>query len=392
MTRSPRLPVVAAALLVVAAIALPAAGAAANPQAATALLVLDGQTTSGFAESSMDVSTALMVGHEQGAVTIDRYAFDERFAATESDDARRDLLFQATTQFNRRSMTIRDEAQALRTSYRNGTIETDTFVRELLLIGAESAELRSNLDRLDALADQVPGLSYQGRIGRLDASLIGRNGPVRERALSSVRGTTDPTRVYVSASTQGEVLSMLEDGRYVREAYREDMHPPDGTDGIGLDQAASRIARLYPEAYNSSIQRGINGLGGGVYRITITLQQGTLTAFLDGSTESVFFEVQEQGLATLPATERVIRMDNGTRLQIDRAVRGGPLRIETLDNETGTPLPATVVLDDHQLQTGEDGVLWTIMPPTERLTITAIRPDGNVTVTVRPLPPQPVNR
>ena len=392
MTRSPRLPVVAAALLVVAAVALPATGAVTETQSATALLVLDGQTASGFAETSMDVSTALSVGHERGAITIDRYAFDERFAAAESDDERRDLLFQATTRFNRRSMTIREEAQALRTSYRNGSIGTDAFVRDLLLIGAESAELRTNLERLDALADQVSGLSYQGRIGRLDASLIGRNGPVRERTLASVRGTADPIRVYVSASAQGEVLAMLEDDRYVREAYREDMHPPDSADGISLDQAASRIAELYPEAYNSSIQRGINGLGGGVYRITITLQQGTLTAYLDGATESVFFEVQEHGLATMPATERVIRVANGTRLQIDRAVRGGPLRIETLDNETATPVPTTLLVGDQRFQTGEDGVLWMLMPPTERLTITAIRPDGNVTLTVRPLPPQPVNQ
>lgn len=393
MTWSPRsAPVLVALLLVVAAIAIPAAAAPDDPSAATALLTLDGQTADGFHQPSMDVATALAIGHERGSVRIDRYAFDERFAAVTTDDDRRNLLFEETTRLNRRITALRAETQTLRLSYRNGSIDIDAYVHGLVRLGTESTQLRSRLDRLDALSDQVPGLSYQGRIGRLDAALMGLDGPVRERARAAVRGGTDPFRLYASASADGWVLSMLEDGRYVREAYRADMSAPDATDGIGLDQAASRIAELYPEAYNTSIQRGINGLGGGVYRITITLQQGTLIAYLDGSTESVFFEVQEHGLATLPVTERVIRIENGTRLHVDRVVRGGPLRVETVDNETEAPVPSTILVGDRRLETGEDGVAWTLMPPSERVTVTAIRPNGTATVTVRPLPPQPVNQ
>lgn len=393
MPWSPRAVVAVAALLVVAAITLPvAATPTGEPRAATALLVLEGETASGFSEASMDVATALAVEHETAAVKIDRYAFEERFAAAQSDEDRRNRLFEATTRFNRRITALRSEHRQLRLAYRNGSIETDTFVLELARIGAESAALRSTLDRLNSLADRVPGLSYKGRIGRLDAALVGVDGPVRERARAAISGSGDPLRLHVSASAEGTVMATLDNGRYLRSAYRADMHPPDTTDGITLDEAASRIAQLYPEAYNTSIQRGINGLGGGVYRITITLQQGTLTAYLDGSTELVFFEIQDQNLRTLTPTERVSRIQNETRLHVHRAVRGGPLRIETVDNRTGAAVPSTVVVGDRRLRTGDDGVVWTLMPPRERVTITAVRPTGNVSITVRPLPPQPVNQ
>lgn len=392
MTRSARPVAVVVALLIVAVIALPTAAAPGDgPRAAMAQLTLDGQSADGFSEPAMDVSTALTVGHHAGTITVDRYAFDERFSAAGSDERKRQLLLDATTRFDRRITALQTESRTLRRSFRNGTIGPDAFVREQVKIGAESARLRASLQRLDTLANQVTGLSYQGRIGRLDAALVGLQGPVRSRALASMRGSADPTRLYVSATADGVVLAMIENDRYVREAYRADKHPPGAADGISLDQAASRIAQLYPDAYNSSIQRGINGLGGGVYRITITLQQGTLTAYLDGSTEAVFFEIQERRLTTIPATERVIRIENGTRLLVDRTVQGGPLRLETVDNETGAPVPSTLRLGDQELQTGEDGVVWTLMPPTERLSITAVRPDGTVSVSIRPLPPEPVN-
>ncbi|MDZ7702342.1 MAG: hypothetical protein U5J98_09935 [Halobacteriales archaeon] len=358
-----------------------------------AVLTLGDDTRAGFDTASMDVATAVAVQREAAEARIDRYALEAELDQLSSTDARKARLFEAATEVEITIAGLRDDDRQLRAAYAAREIEVGTFVRGMARLDARAGELRSTLDVIQREADEVPEFSLRGRVRLLDASLIGFEGPVRERALEALRGESPATRVYVQASADGAVLATIEDGRYVREAYRADHRDIDTVRSISLNQAAQRTSELYPVAYNStvSIRTGINGLSGGLFRIDIELQEGLVTAYLDGATSDVFFEVQERRLDLLGPRPGVVARANGTQLLVNRSYPGGPLEVAVTANATGEPRSTTVFVDGHPVETGADGTAWTLTPSKVSFEVTAVGPEGNVTVSVRPFAPARVD-
>lgn len=382
-------------LLLVLALPLGVAGAPANDPATApedapdiAVLTLNETERTGFVTTGVDVGTALAAQHEIGAARLDRYAFDERFQNTTDPEARQTLLFERATAIEIQIVGLRDDERALRTAYAARNLDTAGYVRELARIRLRVAEHRASLDRIQEHANEMPQFSVGRRVRLLDASLYGFEGPVRNKAMEAIRGEAPPSRFYVSVSRNGLVLSAVTEGRYVREAYRDDHRDREAIGGMGLNDAAERSETLYPEAYNTStsIRTGIVGLPGGLYRLDLELRQGVITAYLDGATRNVFFEVQERRLDRLEERPVAVAADNDTRLTVNRTYPGGPLRIAVADNVTGEPRPTTVLVDGDRLETAPDGVLWTLGPGVP-FDVTALGPAGNVTVSVRPLQP-----
>lgn len=392
----------AALLALLLALSLPMGAAAAptGPGAATpdlhevAVLTLNGSPNAGFATASVDVSTAMAVQRAAADSRLDRYALAERLESSASAEAEAARLSRATTEAEGRITTLRDDARSLRSAYAEGTIDAETYLRRLARLNARAAELRTTLDRLQAHADELPGFSLNGRAQLLESKLIGYGGPVRERALGAATGAAPPTRVSVIGSSNGVALAMLDGNRYVREAYRVDQRTPDSVSSFDLAEAASRAFELYPVAYNQSQQPGfgtnIDGsVGGNLYRVRLTIPTGSIEAYLDDGTRNVFFEVQQRRVDLLEARPSVTAAANGSRLTVNRAYAGGPLEVSVVDEASGEPLEATVVVAGHAVETGPDGTAWTLTPA-NRFEVTAVGPGGNVTVTVRPLVPTSV--
>lgn len=365
--------------------------AAAPSLSDVAILTLNDSARTSFATPSLDVATAMAVQHDAAASRLDRYALAERFRQTESTEARKALLFEAATAVEIRIASLREEERALRAAYAAREVDTGTFVRRLARIHARTAQLRTSLTRIQDHADEIPQFSLRRRVSLLDAALFGFEGPVRNRTLAALRGAAPPVRMYVSASERGAVISTVEDGRFVREAYRADNRDTETVGGMSLNEADQRTAELYPVAYNTTnnIRKGIAGLSGGLYRIDIELLEGHVTAYLDGATRNVFFEVQERRLDLLGGRPSVSVAANGTRLVVNRSYAGGPLHLRVVDNETGVPLQTTVVVGGHSVETGSAGTAWTLAPA-GRVRVIAVGARGNVSVTVRPLAPTPV--
>lgn len=386
------------ALLLILALPMGAAGVPASEPAATAtsledvaILTLNGSSRSSFATESMDVATAIAVQHDAATARLDRYALAERFANTDSTEARKTLLFESATAVEIRVASLRDDERSLRAAYMARDIDTETFVQRLARLHARVSGLRAALAGVQAHADEIPEFSIRGRVRLLDAALFGFEGPVRARALVAMRGEAQPTRLFVTVSETGVVLSTIEDGRFVREAYRADHRDTEAVSGMSVNEAAALAEQLYPVAYNAttSIRTGIIGLSGGLYRLDIELRQGVVTSYLDGATRSIFFEVQERRLDLLDPRPAAIGVENDTRLVVNRSYAGGPLRVTVTAAETGEPLPSTIVVKGSRFVTGSDGSLWTLAPAAP-FEVTAIGPRGNVTVSVRPLEPTPV--
>lgn len=392
----------AAALALLLALALPMGVTAAptdgSPEAPSvhdvATLTLNGSVRAGFATTSLDVSTAMTVQREATASRLDRYALDRRLETTASTDARRELVVEAASTLEGRIDALRADERQLRAAFAAGEIDADTLLRRQARIQARTGELRTTLGRLQDHAAAIPQFSLNGRIQLLSSKLIGYGGPVRERALATATGSAPATRVAVAASADGVVLSMLDGNRYVREAYRADQRTPNRVSRFTLDAAASRAFELYPLAYNRSQDLGfgqnIDGdLGGNLYLVSFSMPAGTIDAYLDDGTRNVFYEIQERRVDLLGSRPAVEGTANGTRLTVNRTYRGGPLQITVVDNATGAPRQAPVLVAGHPVQTGPDGTAWTLAP-SGVYQVTAVGPDGNVTVTVRPLAATPV--
>jgi len=392
---------VPAALLVVCLLAATATGTAAPPpQAQTGQLDDDGRTAdlemlgldatsrSDVTTPGVDVSTAMAIQRDAASSEIDRRALGIAFERTEEEQARRELLFEAATDVEIAISELRTDTREIRSNYVNGTVRTETYVQRRAVADARTGQLRTDLELIQQYADRVPQLSMRSRLDALQVALIGADGPVGERAAATIAGESSPFSVYVDVSSDGRVLSMVSEDRYVREAYRSDLWTPDTNTGITFDEAVARTNELYPVAFNSSrnIGRGVGEHGAGTYEITMEVREGDIVTYLDGDTRNVFFETQHFSLASIEPGPSATATDNGTRLVVNRSADGGPLRVEVLDNATRAPVDVTTVVGDTRYRTGADGVVWAIDPagPTD---VVAVGEAGNVSVTVHPLTP-----
>jgi hypothetical protein len=383
-------------LLLVLGLPLGVAGAptdgqadAASDRGDVAILTLNDTSRASVTTTSVDVGTSLAVRHDAGAARLDRYALAERFISTEGAAARQRFLSESLTVVNRRISSLRAEERSLRTAYANREIDAETYLRQLALIHARVDELRATIEAIRARTDQIPQFSMDGRIRLVEAALFGLEGPVRQQTLTALEGTRPPTRIYVEVGASGVVLSTIDDGRFVRETYRADHFDAETVGRTSFSEAVEITERLYaPYAYNQSLtdRNELVGRGGGIYLFTMGFREGLVSAYIDGSTADVFFEVQERHLDLLPDRPTAAGSANGTRLVVHRTYPGGPLQVTVADNETEAPRATTVYVDGRRLETGSEGTLWTFGPgvPFE---VTAVGPRGNVTVSVRPLAP-----
>jgi hypothetical protein len=388
-------------LLVVLALPLGVAGSPAHAEPAAtdlaslddiAILTIGEDARADFVHPGLDIASATALQRESAAARLDRYALQTEFERLSSTEARQALLFEAATAVEIRITSLRNQERALRTDYVNRELDSEAFVRRLARIHARVALLRATLQTIGASSEEIPQFSIRSRLRLLDATLFGFEGPVRDRALATYRGEAPPPRLFVQASDRGAVLAAIEEDRYVREAYRADHRDPDSVSGISLSEAAERTSELYPRAYNASvsIRTGISGLSGGLFRIDIELREGSIRAFLDGTTGEVFFEIQERQLDLIGSRPTAVGTANGTQLSVARSYPGGPLEIAVTDNETGEPVRAEVLVGESTFETGSDGVVWTLAPASVTVDVRAVRPSGNVTITVRPFTPPTV--
>lgn len=370
--------------------------AAASPSAASAdpataqidLLTLDGEPRSDHVTPSLDVGSALATQHIETEARIDRYALEARFEARAPDD-RSSLLLGAVLDANSRTDAIREREATLRAAYRNRSISAPTFLRGLAQVHAEAMAVQATLETVSELADRTEGFSIRQRLAAVENSVVEFQGPVRSRALAATTGEAAPTRLYVSAGPNGVVLSMLQESRYLRSAYRTDRRS--GEPEAIPPSEFGELVQVYPNAYDESFRQRLDSSGDGIYTIRYFYQDGFLDVYVHGGDRSVFYEIRDRRRNAILRAETASATANGTRLVANRTYPGGPLRLATTNASSGAPIATTVIVDGYRLETGDDGVVYTLMPDSPRVSVTAVGPQGNVTTSVRPLDLESLN-
>lgn len=347
------------------------------PENTSAMLTLgeDADETRAFARPTLDVGTALAVQKDAMDSELSIRSLDAQFEGAETRGDRRDLLLKYATYIDTRRSELAAREKTARESFRNGSISGEVYVQKLVLIQARAQNLQQEIDRVRDYESEVSEFSLIGLLGPFEKQLLSYRGPVVDRATGSSFGTASPIRVYVSAAENGIVLSMIEDGSYVREAFREDLRNLDDEGQLTQEQAKRIVERTYPWATNNSFGSSWRGFNPEGYHYRETeYEHGLIISYIDVSGEAVFKEHQTKYLTpsaasrndrelTMPRGPGVTANESGLLLTVNRSYPGGPMYVALQDNETGEFVEGTVAIDGETVgQTSADGGLWTLSP------------------------------
>ncbi|PSQ27696.1 hypothetical protein BRD03_05595 [Halobacteriales archaeon QS_9_68_17] len=353
----------------------------------TARLSLSDAAT-GRAVLSHNLAQSLSTADERMRTNFRVRTFEAELSATDSAQARASVADETLTDIGERTAALkRTEREAVR-SFANGSITETRLLRTLAQVDASAELLDDAVGEHRRLSATITGYSAADRRQAIAVELAMLRTPVRGELRESFGGSGDGSLrlTQVSASQRGIVIETVGDGNYYREAVRFDDQDDNATDTFDGD-AASVLG--YAEdfyGWASENKRGevrLAGIYDGRWRVSIPHQQGSLTTYIDGSTRSVFREVQTLRIDRLPDSNTVRASGDEINVTINQTPHGGPVQVRATD-DAGRPIPADVAINDEPVgRTGNDGTLWTLEPRSYYL-VTVSTGSETVNTTVRP--------
>ncbi|MBP1922350.1 hypothetical protein J2751_001358 [Halorubrum alkaliphilum] len=290
----------------------------------------------------------------------------QRIESAETNAERQRRILAAINEVEQDEVSLDSRQTAAIDAHASGDLTDRELLDELVRIAAVATEFDARLDVLDELSEETEGFSAPSRLDELQVQLQVYEGPVRDRAVRTVRGDADDTEIRVESGPNAVVLATIEDGEYVRESFRRDRWDRGG--GTLSSEAAIDIASAsYPE---TAALREPDAFGAGsVQRITVPHEFGTLRAFVSGGSERVFVEHQWMDLDGFPDTETGSLTEDGFDVTVNRSYSGGPVTVTVNDAESGDPVSGVTVTksvgggdSDSIGTTDENGVVRTLSP------------------------------
>ncbi|WP_396610868.1 hypothetical protein ACH9L7_11640 [Haloferax sp. S1W] len=342
----------------------------------------------------VDLGPSLDFAGLRAGTQIQTLSSIERIRSASDDGVRQQLILGEINQIEQRAIALQSAQRNAIEAYNSGGISARELLVELARIDAEARELNERRIELREISAQTPDFSVDpGRLAALERELDTFTGPVREQAVSVLTGAETPTRFFVRTSEDGLVLSVITDDTYIREAYRSDLRNRDES-GVTPTEALDKVAENYPYVWDSrATQNGADVVGAGnSYLVRVNHDRGQLFAYVDSGSAKVFKEAQIRPLDTISNGTMATEVKDGLNLSVNRTYPGGPLRIQLTETETGDPVDANVTIGleasrESSLlgRTGADGTIWTVSPGS-RFTITVIKGNAAVVLTVSPTP------
>ncbi|MFC7041773.1 DUF7094 domain-containing protein [Halonotius sp. GCM10025705] len=239
-----------------------------------------------------------------------------------------------------------------------------------MLIGQTADRLRDRVDVIDARIEATAGddqRALSDRLTTIDYELRMLDGPVRAYAADVFSGERPAGRVSIQAGTENFELTAIDDGAYLREAYRFDNRATGGQ--ITAATAEDIVAEQYPWFWERR-SGGTWSIGGpgSLSLVSIEIDEGSLQAFIDGTTEERFVEHQRIGLDEVVPVTRTTKRQDGLAVTVDRTYVGGPLDVRVVDADTGQPVAADVSIGQNGQEsvfvgsTSDGGDVWTLTP------------------------------
>jgi len=357
-------------------------------QNTTSVLLLTGEPTSGYAQSTMDLAPAVSATHGAVGIQLRERIVRERLRDASTVDRRRQVLRQETERLAAEVEALeRTERQAL-AQYERGDISVSDLLRTLAAVDAEARQAEQLVALLQDEVSQVQFLSAtETRLQSLQVELATLRGPVREHARAVFRGEAAPTRIHVSVAGEAVALATIRGNTYIREANDPSNIDSTTADGFATEnEVIDRIGALYPWAWtgDTSSVRTYTNFENGFYRINVDHTHGQLTSYLDGSTQNVFSEIQYKSLSRMPTGQPTAAEANGTTLRVNQSFGGGPVQVVAQETATGAPVDGTVYVDGERVGRTSGGQRW-LVGPTSQYEVTLETDAGNVTATAQPV-------
>ena len=323
-------------------------------------------------DANLGTALDLSVGEVDAALRTETTL--QRIESAEDSAERQRRILAAINEVEQDEVSLDSRQTAAMNAHANGELTDRELLDELVRVAAVAAEYDHRLDLLDEVAEETDGFSSPGRLDELQVQLQVYEGPVRERALETVRGDTPGAQIHVESSQQAVVLATVDGDEYVREAFRRDRWDRGGGT-LSSEAAIDAAIASYPE---TTALREPDAFGAGsVQRITVPHEFGTLRSFVSGGTEQVFVEHQRIGLDRFPDADTVSTTEDGFNVTVDRSYPGGPVTVTVRDAETGDPvsdITVTKSVDGGDSETigatNADGVVRALSPAeTYRITV-----------------------
>jgi hypothetical protein len=357
-------------------------------QNTTSVLLLTGETTSGYASPTVEITPVVDAAHGVGEIELRERIVERRLREASTVDERRQVLRQETEQVTERVAELQQREQRALSRYERGEISAEELLQVLATVDTEARRANDLVSRLQDEAAQVPFLSATSdALQSRQIELATLYGPVREHAGQVLRGNAPATRVHVSVSGEAVALATIRGDTYVREATVPGNLDTETTDQFESEnQVINRIGALYPWAWTSetSSVRTYTNFENGFYRINVDHTHGRLTSYVDGGTKNVFREIQYKSVERMPTGQQTAVRTNGTVLRVNQSFAGGPIEVRTLDAATTEPREGVVYLDGTRVGQTVNGREW-LVGPAGQYEVTVATDRGNVTVTARAL-------
>jgi len=265
---------------------------------------------------------------------------------------------------------LRQQEAAAVESFAIGDREPKAVLKELVLIGQTADRLRDRVDVIDARLDAADGNGQRelaDRLTAIDYELRMLDGPVRSYAATVFSGEQPAGRVSIQAGPENFELTAINDGAYLREAYRFDNRATGGQ--ITAATAEEIVAEQYPWFWErrSSGTWSIGGPGS-LSLVSIQIDDGSLGTFIDGTTEQRFVEHQQIALDEIVPVTQTTKRQDGLVVTVDRTYVGGPLDVRVVDADSGQPVAADVSIGQNGQEsvfigsTSDGGSVWTLTP------------------------------
>ncbi|SFF81775.1 hypothetical protein SAMN04488063_0407 [Halopelagius inordinatus] len=342
---------------------------------------------------TVDLGPSLAFESNATAARMETLRRVERIESTSDADRRQQLLLEEMSDIEQRTVDLRARQRTAIAAYGAGDISARTFLVELAMIDIRASALEERRDRIEDIALAMSDFSISQRSADLERELDTFTGPVRGQAVDVLSGEEDSARFFVQSAPDSVVLGVIDDGTYVREAYRGTLRQR-GSETITTPAALNITAESYPNLYAlRNRQNGTDVVGSGdSYLVRIQHERGELSAFVDSGSESVFKEFQRRPLDTMETEKAGTSVKDGLRLTAYRSYSGGPVLVQLNDSETGEPVDARITVgpsggrSTSVGRTGADGRLWTLAPG-QSYQITAIDDISVVLLSVESSPP-----
>ncbi|MFB6187979.1 MAG: hypothetical protein ABEI86_14090, partial [Halobacteriaceae archaeon] len=316
---------------------------------------------SGFSNGKFDLVGAINIQFSSVKVQMLYFTVEEKLQSADTPAAKREILTNAINEIEEQINTLLREEQQARTAFINGSIDITEYSIILGKIDGKADQIHQILQQLDSLAENVPNTGeVKAKIRFLESKLVSLRGPIRSTLAKIVVGSHKNERISIAVSPKGVVLTTIENGQFIHEAYRSDHFDP-GPDNFTLSDAITRVKELYPWGWENAAGPSIIGLSGSVYLIRMSHGHGSVETYLDGTTGHIYREFHFKSLSGIPIQNTITKSKKGLKIYVNTTYPGGPLQIR-LTNGKGKLLTGVVRINNTVIGNTVNGRLWTLYP------------------------------